>query len=72
MELIYQSESAVVMPESIFHFFLNVFKAGLEAIDPITIIYHQVSHTLVAVVYISYMKNEIQHNYANMHSSIVQ
>ena len=72
MELIYQSESAVVMQESIFHFFQNVFKAGPEAIDPITIIYNQVSHTLVAAVYSSYMKNKIQHNYVNTHSSIVQ
>ena len=72
MELIYQSESAVVMQESIFHFFLNVFKAGPEAIDPITVIYNQVSQILVVVVYSSYVKNTIQHNYANTHSSILQ
>ena len=59
MELNYQSESAVVMQESIFHFFLNVFKAGPEAIDPTTVIYNQVSQILVVVVYSSYVKNTI-------------
>ena len=45
-----------------FHFFLNVFKAGPKAIDPITIIYNQVSNTLVAAVYSSIMKNTMQYS----------